>query len=205
MRCLVVDDNPDDRSLVERMLTMWGYRSTCVSSGTAALTAVGQESFDIAIVDLGMPGMSGVETLRALKGRDARMRLLVVTAFQDARHVIEALDAGANGYLMKDELGSRLGTAIQEVLGGQSPLSARAGSHILRFIAQSRAEASSPPVAAAAPAVVAPAVAAPDVPPPKTQPRPKIPEPKHRLADASGEIEIDVALGKREPPEPDRS
>jgi DNA-binding NarL/FixJ family response regulator len=196
MRCLVVDDNPDDRSLVERMLTRWGYRSTCVSSGSAALTALGQEAFDIAIVDLGMPGMSGVETLKALRGREPRMRLLVVTAFQDARHVIEALDAGANGYLMKDELGSRLGTAIQEVLGGQSPLSARAGTHILRFIAQSRAEA-------AAPAPAAPAASAPV----RTEPRPKPPEPQPRLADASGEIEIDVALGKPDPDqkEPDRS
>jgi hypothetical protein len=81
---------------------------------------------------------------------------------------------------MKDELCDRLGSAIQEVLGGLSPLSARAGTHILRFIATSRADGSTPPVVAA----------------PKTQPRPKTPE-NRTFADASGEIDVDAALGRK--------
>jgi two-component system nitrate/nitrite response regulator NarL len=134
MRCLVIDDNTEDRSLVERLLRQCGYRSTCVPGGEAALTVLAGEPFDIALVDLGMPGMNGVETLRALKLADDRMRLLVVSSFDDRTHVLQAIEAGADGYLRKDELVDYLRLALQAVRAGQHPLSPGISSVLVRYM-----------------------------------------------------------------------
>ena len=135
MRCLVIDDSPDDSSLVERMLRKLGHRPTCVDSGAEGLAAVKAEEFDVAVVDLGMPGLSGAETIRALRRRVPRLKLLVVSGFDDRAHVLEALDAGADGFILKPELGKRLGDAIAELAGGGSPLSPRVGTILLRHVA----------------------------------------------------------------------
>jgi DNA-binding NarL/FixJ family response regulator len=140
MRCLVIDDSPDDRALVERLLRERGHRTTCAASAAAGLALIEQGLFDVAIVDLGMPGMSGAEALRALRARDGRLRLLVVSGFGDKRHILEALEAGADGYIVKDELAERLPGALQDVFAGKSPLSARVGTVLLRYFAARRAE-----------------------------------------------------------------
>jgi two-component system nitrate/nitrite response regulator NarL len=132
MRCLVVDDRAEDRFLVERMLRRNGYRATCLPNGQAALAAMQQERFDVALVDLGMESMPGVEVIRELRKVDRGIRILVVSGFDDHKHILEALEAGANGYILKDELGERLGGALQEIFAGGSPLSARVGSVVLR-------------------------------------------------------------------------
>jgi DNA-binding NarL/FixJ family response regulator len=162
MKCLVVDDSPDDRSVVERVLARSGYRVTCASGGAAALELVSKERFDVALVDLGMPGMTGAETLRALRAKDDKLRLLVVSGFDDKKHVMDALSAGADGYLVRHEVGDRLVHAIQEVVAGKSPMSARVSQFLLQSFRSTQPE------------VVIPFGASP---PP-------------RVADASGEIDL---------------
>src|SRR5688572_19238513 len=99
MRCLVVDDRTEDRFLVERMLRRHGYRATCFPSGVAALTAIRQERFDVALVDLGMATMPGHELIGEIRKIDRHVRILVVSGFADHKHILEALEAGANGYI----------------------------------------------------------------------------------------------------------
>ena len=130
MKCLIIDDNPDDRSVVERLLTRSGYQFTAAGSGRDALALLNKETFDVVLVDLGMPDMSGAETLAALRQHDPSLRLLVVSGFEDRRHVLEAFRSGADGYIVRHEVGDRLVTALQEVMAGKSPMSARV-SHIL--------------------------------------------------------------------------
>lgn len=193
MRCLIIDDSSEDRSLVERMLQRFGHRATTVSSGTAALAVLGDTRFDVALVDLDMPGMSGAETMRAMREVDARMRLLVVSGRDDRRHVLEAIDAGADGYLLKDELGDRLGGALQELFAGKSPLSGSVGAVLVRQLHHSR-PSSQPPLDNVMRVTPRPTA------PPKPEPKPR--EPKtagNKLADASGELVIsDVVLRDRD-------
>ena len=132
MKCLVVDDSPDDRSLTERVLARSGYRVTSVPDGQMALDLVGKEHFDVALVDLGMPGMTGAQTLGALRAKDARLRLLVVSGYEDRRHVLEAPPVGVDGYIVRHEVGDRLIHAIQEVVAGKSPMSARVSQFLLQ-------------------------------------------------------------------------
>jgi DNA-binding NarL/FixJ family response regulator len=132
MRCLVVDDLPDDRALLERMLRRSGYRTTLLADGRSALSTLRDQHFDVALVDLGMTSMSGAEVIREIRRQDRSIRILVVSGFDDHGHILEALEAGANGYILKDELGERLGSALQDVFAGGSPLSSRVGSVVLR-------------------------------------------------------------------------
>jgi DNA-binding NarL/FixJ family response regulator len=134
MRLLIIDDDNDSRSLVERMVRKFGHRVTSVQSGSEALQAVSTEHYDVALVDLQMPGMTGAETLRALRSADSRMRLLVVSGADDRFHVLEAMQSGADGYILKDELGVRLGEALQEVIAGKSPLSGGPASILVKHV-----------------------------------------------------------------------
>jgi two-component system nitrate/nitrite response regulator NarL len=173
MKCLIVDDNPDARSLVERVLATSGYRTHSVTCGEEALDVI-DEGFDVVIMDLGMPGMTGAETMGALRKKDARIRLLVVSGFDDRKHILEAVDAGADGYLLKDEIGGRLVSAVQEVVGGKSPMSARPAKVLLQYVASQRR--TDPKV----PAIKAEKPVAPD-----------------KLADASGEIDLNATILKK--------
>src|SRR5690349_21537361 len=134
MRCLIIDDDVDSRALVERILRGLGHKVTAVSSGAAGVSMLGTERFDVALVDLEMPGMSGCETIRALREADGRMRLLVVSGRDDRVHVLDAMQSGADGYLVKDELGHKLGSALQDVVAGKSPLSGGPASILVRHI-----------------------------------------------------------------------
>ena len=134
MRCLVIDDNPDDRALVARIVTGHGHRATCVSGGKDALAVLEHERFDVALVDLRMADMSGEQTLRALKKRDRSMRLLVVSGCDDRQHILAAIMAGADGYLLKDELSGDISRALQDVCAGKSPLDGKVAATVLSHV-----------------------------------------------------------------------
>jgi DNA-binding NarL/FixJ family response regulator len=134
MRCLVIDDSPECRELVERLLLKSGYRPRLVASGDEALEVLGSECFDVALVDMGMPGLCGSDLIRALREMAPDMHILIVSSYDDSHHVLSALDAGAEGYVLKPELTESLGSALQEVFAGKSPLSTVAASILLRHV-----------------------------------------------------------------------
>ena len=84
--------------------------------------------------NLGMPGMSGHEVIRLLRSADPELRVMVLSSFDDKKNVIEAMQAGADGYLLKHELTEHLGRALQELIAGQSPLSSVAGAILLKHM-----------------------------------------------------------------------
>jgi DNA-binding NarL/FixJ family response regulator len=131
MRCLVVDDDPASHELLTHLLARAGHLVSLAPSGAVAVDMAKKESFDIALVDLQMEEMDGAATLRALREVQPDMRLLVVSGFSDREHVVDAVAAGADGYLLKTELNSRLGSAMQELVNGGGPLSARVASIVL--------------------------------------------------------------------------
>src|SRR5215470_8987489 len=102
MRCLVIDDDAHDREAVLRMVEKAGHESVAAAGA------------DTALVDLSMPGIDGVATLRLLRKQSPDLRLLVVSSFDDRDHVLGAVGAGADGYVLKTELGTRLEGAIDE-------------------------------------------------------------------------------------------
>jgi len=132
MRCLVIDDDPSPRQLLERLIRRAGYSVTAVGTDFAAVRAMATHRFDVAIVDMEMPGKDGPATIEALREYDPDLRVLVVSGHDDRRRVLAALEAGADGYIVKDEVVEALLPALQSVRAGHTPLSPRVATIMLR-------------------------------------------------------------------------
>lgn len=93
--------------------------------GNSALEEIARWQPDIAVLDIAMPGLNGIELSAELRRRSLRMAILMLSAIDTPDTINQAFDAGANGYLHKDFLLDELKVAIAAVLGGQRFLSAR--------------------------------------------------------------------------------
>ena len=131
MRCLVIDDDEHDRELVTRMVARAGHEAAAADSAEGAIALARAERFDVALVDLSMPGTDGVTALRLLRRDHPELRLLVVSGYDDRPHVVAAVAAGADGYVLKTDLGDRLAPALAEVAEGGGPMSAKIAHHVL--------------------------------------------------------------------------
>jgi DNA-binding response OmpR family regulator len=102
-RILVVDDDPDVLVAVRRVLEEDGYEVVSTRSGQEGLNALAHEHFDLVVLDVIMPEMSGVEVCRRIRGNPTfvRMPVLFLTARGRPNEIVEGLDAGADDYLVK--------------------------------------------------------------------------------------------------------
>ncbi len=104
MRILIVDDFSTMRRIVKNLLNDLGYTNTAeADDGTTALTALHQSHFDFVVTDWNMPGMTGIDLLKAIRADDKLKHLpvLMVTAEAKREQIIEAAQAGVNGYIIK--------------------------------------------------------------------------------------------------------
>jgi DNA-binding response OmpR family regulator len=103
LRLLVVDDNDDNRNLLSRRLRSRGYEVDIAEDGPAALKACETVPYDAILLDVMMPGMSGMEVLEKLRKKHGKTELAVImaTAKTDTFSVVDALKRGANDYVTK--------------------------------------------------------------------------------------------------------
>lgn len=78
---------------------------------------------DIILMDIDMPGMTGIEAVKQIRVLNATVPIIMLTVFDDNVHVLEAIRAGASGYLLKKHLSTKLFDSIDEVLSGGAPMS----------------------------------------------------------------------------------
>ncbi|MBI5557761.1 MAG: response regulator [Deltaproteobacteria bacterium] len=98
---LVVDDDLETRELYIRWLTGAGYLPTCTAHGREALDLFANVFFPLVLLDINMPGISGIEVLRELRGGDCSPAVIMVTGMDDPEIAASALEIGACGYLIK--------------------------------------------------------------------------------------------------------
>jgi len=117
---LVVDDNASNRDLLTRRLVREGYRVTAAEGGLVALALTAAESFDLVLLDLMMPGMSGFELLCRLKA-DASTRhipVIMISALDELDSTVRCIEAGAEDYLPKPFnpvlLRARIGASLEK-------------------------------------------------------------------------------------------
>jgi DNA-binding response OmpR family regulator len=112
MRVLVVEDDFDLSGALTRLLTRRGFQVTHCTHGAAALQSLEQAQFELVVLDLGLPGMDGLQVLRRLRERGLGLPVLVLTARGAVGDRVAGLNAGADDYLAKpfepDELEARL-------------------------------------------------------------------------------------------------
>ncbi len=98
-----------------------------------ALARLPQENPSVVLFDINLPGMNGIECVRRLKPRLPNTQFVMVTVYEDANHIFDALSAGASGYMLKQTKRSELIDALKDVHAGGSPMS----SQIARKVVQS--------------------------------------------------------------------
>lgn len=123
MRLLLVEDDETLGDGLQVGLTQEGYCVEWVKDGHLANIALRDNSFDLLVLDLGLPKMNGMNVLRELRKRKDNVPVLILTAYDASEHRVNGLDAGADDYLVKpfdlDELFARL-RALQRRLTGRT-------------------------------------------------------------------------------------
>jgi len=100
MRALVAEDNTDFLDVTLYALRKYGFEADAVTDGAAALERWKTGRYDIALLDIRMPGMSGLEVCREIR-KDSSAPIIMVTALSDDDEVVEGFDCGANDYVTK--------------------------------------------------------------------------------------------------------
>ena len=100
-RILIVDDDPTVRQFVDLILTQHGYNISSAATPDTAMQILGRESFGLVLLDIRMPGMSGLDILRLMRARQNRPKILMMTAQRDPGTIMQAIEQGADGYLIK--------------------------------------------------------------------------------------------------------
>ena len=127
----------DQRDIREGLATIFkftdGYRCTgSYRSMEEALERINGDIPDVALVDIGLPGMNGIEGIRKLKERHPEMLMLMLTVYEDDEYIFDALCAGANGYLLKKTAPARLVESVREALNGGAPMSPEVASKVIK-------------------------------------------------------------------------
>src|SRR5882724_9048168 len=118
---MVVDDHPMWRDSVARDLTEAGYEVVATASdGAQALRVFGAARPDVVVLDLQLPDMTGVEVTSALRAVDPAVRVLVLSASGEQQDVLDAVKAGAAGYLLKSAARQELLDAVRRTAEGDA-------------------------------------------------------------------------------------
>lgn len=121
MRLLVVEDEPELRRQLEAALTLQGYTVDASGEGKEALYLATEYPFDAAVVDLGLPGLSGLDVIRSLRADGNRLPVLILTARDRWQDKVQGLEAGGDDYLAKpfqmEELLARLKALLRRAAG----------------------------------------------------------------------------------------
>jgi len=113
---LVVDDDKSVRTTFSSVLRKEGYRVTAVKNGYEAIMAINEESFDLALVDLRMPGLDGIEVLKKIKSRRPETRVIIFTGYGSITTAVEAIRKGATDYLNKPFSPHELKAGVKKAL-----------------------------------------------------------------------------------------
>jgi DNA-binding NarL/FixJ family response regulator len=133
IRLMIVDDHAVVRDGLERLfITADGIEvAGSAGDGVEALALAGTTAVDVVLMDLSMPGMDGIEATRRLRDEHPDVKVVVLTTFHDQQRIMDALSAGAAGYLLKDAGPDEVIAAVRAVMTGGVPLDPKAARVLL--------------------------------------------------------------------------
>lgn len=149
---LVVEDEPLIQQRLARILAQLGYQPDmlCFASTLAAARQLAaQRHYALALVDLGLPDGNGTALIAALRAQDASMGILVISAWSTEEAILQALRAGATGYLLKERDDLEVMLSIRSVLRGGAPIDPFIARRVMIEFQQQPASPAVAPMAAA--------------------------------------------------------
>lgn len=134
MRISIIEDNTMLRENLVLLISGEPDLEVCCHFGTAeeALPVILQNKPDILLVDLGLPGMSGIELIREVKSKYREFDIMVYTAFDARNTVFSAIKAGATGYILKGATPRELIESIHNLAKGGAPMSPKIARRVIR-------------------------------------------------------------------------
>jgi len=110
------------------------------AGGEDAVALAAERRPDVVLMDLEMPGMDGIEATRRIRGADPDVNVVVLTAFSDRGRILDAIDAGAVGYLLKDAEPEELIRGLHAAARGESPLAPKAAQALVAARAEQQGD-----------------------------------------------------------------
>ncbi|MFQ3608806.1 MAG: response regulator transcription factor [Chloroherpetonaceae bacterium] len=138
IRVAIVEDTASYRKAIASMLDQ-ADDFECVAKFSSAEEAINQmidHKPDVVLMDIGLPKMSGIEAIKALKSMMPSIRILMLTVIDDSEKIFSALQAGASGYLLKDTPPEKLLEAIRDVHSGGSAMSSQVARRVIAYFQQ---------------------------------------------------------------------
>ena len=135
-RVLIADDQTLFRSGLARLLDE-DPRVDVVGQAADGVEAVKQAvklKPDVVLMDLKMPNMDGLEASRQIRAQVPEVKILILTTFEADNHVIQALEAGVSGYVLKDSVSEAIITSIQAVLSGEKVMAGAVANRVLEML-----------------------------------------------------------------------
>jgi DNA-binding NarL/FixJ family response regulator len=135
IRVLIFDDNSDRRDSLSMLilttpdLELAGACPDCSN----VIEDVSRTSPDVILMDIGMPGVNGIEATHKIKSAFPQIKILIQTVFEDENNIFEAIRSGASGYLLKKSQASKIIESIQEAHQGGAPMTPWIANKVLDF------------------------------------------------------------------------
>jgi DNA-binding NarL/FixJ family response regulator len=140
IRVAIIEDQREIREGLRELIDgAEDFRCTAAfGSVEEVLPRIGSDLPEVVLVDIGLPGKSGIEGIRLLKERYPKLVLVVLTVFEDDRRIFEAICAGASGYLLKKTPAPRLIEGIRDAAAGGAPMSPEIAARVMALFRQTR-------------------------------------------------------------------
>jgi DNA-binding NarL/FixJ family response regulator len=145
---LLLEDLPEIRTWLKALVTQVFPNAQIVECARVhdALAQVSAQKFDLALIDLGLPDGSGVDVVTALREAQAEALSVIVTIHDDDEHLFPALQAGAYGYILKEQSRELITEQLQRISQGEPPLSPSIARKVIAyFAAQNKPQANALP------------------------------------------------------------
>lgn len=137
IKTIIIEDQPEIRQALQAIIAgSAGFQ--CIQTfenAEDALNKMPYLNFDVALVDINLPGITGIELIQTLKPEMPEKEFIILTVFEDNNNIFNALKAGASGYLLKSTPPAKILEAITEVFNGGSPMSAQIARKVITSFA----------------------------------------------------------------------
>ncbi len=135
IKVAVIEDQNDTRDMLVSLIN-GSERHECIAAfgnGEDAVEAIPGLAPNVVLVDIHLPGLSGIECVKTLKAECPEMQLIMCTSLEDPENIFNALQAGATGYLTKSTTPAMILEAITDVCNGGSPMSSQIARKVISF------------------------------------------------------------------------
>ena len=132
IRIVIADDHAIVRAGLKRIVDSADDLQVVgeAADGTEVVERVREIDFDVLVLDLSMPGRSGMELIRLVKAQQPRLRILVLSMHQELQYAVRAIKSGASGYLTKESAPAQLVLALRKIAGGGAYISAEVAEQL---------------------------------------------------------------------------